>query len=978
MKTNDIMRINQLFKEDSDKTVENMLMGSLASHDFTGMKRTFFITRLDTDGNIQRKFHESCQKVFGHSKEELEREEPAYFYNVVLDEIVNEKERIKYRKSIKQLLSGEIESSSLYFNIYKHQELKGYYFDATMIINNENEKVWITYITDVSNLNSNKFVLNESLSNLGLCVLRIQYNTESNKFNNHANDVFYELLGLEKDLENPLEYVKQKVKKDNNSNLDEISLKMKDLVDGKEDYIELEVCWTKGDDTKWFQVNVVAVARVEKEISLFASIFDITTTKHLKESLVIKNHQLEAAFELTKSHLQVYSPTEQLVSIQSKRFIDKFRIKEEDYLKLGPNKYQIDWKLCLYKYFKMSKQQLANIETKMSELALGKIKDFEIIDTFSYTGKGHLEDYHYRLVCSVQPDGQLLMVLSDLTDKIEREKELNRIKKMFDDTTRAAKIGAFYIDFAVDEDKVYAEDSTASLLGIKLNESKTYSVTEWLNSNIEITSTTLTNVRKSYEEMAHGRLKEYEFTFEKVINGKTRHFNTKMTNVQREDGKVLYIPGLFVDVTSLVESERRVYEQSIIDIVTQGFNRNKYIGDLENGYLENRFVVYGNVNRFQHVNDFYGHEIGDWFLRELASRLEFEKRFTVYRIGADAFVLAANEEITYKEFKEVQKSLRSGLYNEVIGINFNADITFACFNNLNEFTSSEASVFSEKAIERARDENRQTIFVTDDFMSSITSDLLINYKLVNAVKDKDLFPYYQPIHDVKTGKVYAVEILARWDNDGEIVSAFKFIDLINRLKVIDLLDMQMLEKAQEFYKRLITHNQANNKISFTFNASKLSLTKFAERKEEWEKLITNNNIPKDKLILELTEEIKIDEEIRDSINWMNDNNLYVAVDDYGSGESNISSLADPIIDFVKLDMSVLPKDKFDEKKNLILESFVSMFHRLGKAICIEGIETVEQLEIVKKNNIELAQGFFFSKPLSEDDLIKYLDKHEVI
>jgi|GEM_PF-4258745 len=109
MKINDITKINQLFTDQSDTNAENMLMGSLASHDFTGMARTFFITKLDSNGDIKRKFHQSCMKILGHSKDELESRETSYFDNVVLNEIVNDGERIEYKKSIKDLVKGKTE-----------------------------------------------------------------------------------------------------------------------------------------------------------------------------------------------------------------------------------------------------------------------------------------------------------------------------------------------------------------------------------------------------------------------------------------------------------------------------------------------------------------------------------------------------------------------------------------------------------------------------------------------------------------------------------------------------------------------------------------------------------------------------------------------------------------------------------------------------------------------------------------------------
>jgi diguanylate cyclase (GGDEF)-like protein len=709
---------------------------------------------------------------------------------------------------------------------------------------------------------------------------------------------------------------------------------------------------------------------------MIASIYEITALKRLKESLKVKNHQLEEAFQLTKSQMQVYSRTEPLVSFQSKYFIDKFRIKEEDYTHVGGDVYRVDWNACVHKYIEVSNGRIKNVCDKIEQVINGEIETFEVFDKFIYFGAGDEREYYYRLAGSLQPDGQLLMVLTDVTTNFELDKELDRIKKMFNNTLESANVGSFYIDIVNNPGKIYAEDVTANLLGIKQEKDNMYKFDNWfeglMKSNVKSE-----DIRARYQKVFDGEIDDCEFTFERMVNGKKRFIRSIITNIQRDKlGNPLFIPGVFVDVTKLVESERKVFEQQIVDVVTGGYNRNKFISDLEDGRFDDKFVAIGNINKFQHVNDFYGHEVGDWFLRTLSRMLEFDGRFSVYRIGADIFALVACKETSYEEFQDIITALEQGIFSREIGVNFVTNITFACFENLDLFSSSEASVYSEKAIYKARENNKKTIYVTEDFMGSITNDLIVNYKLVNAVKDKDLFPYFQPIHDVKTGKVYAVEILARWANDGEIVSAFRFIDAINRLKIIDLLDMQMLEKAHQFYDRLIAHNERNKKISYTFNASKLSLIKFAERKDQWEELITNGSIPKDKLILELTEEIKIDDEIKESINWMNEHNLYVAVDDYGSGESNISSLADPIIDFVKLDMSVLPKDRFDEKKNLILESFVSMFHKLGKVVCIEGVESEEQLEIVKSYNIELAQGYYFSKPLSGDKLIEYLDSYE--
>jgi|GEM_PF-3827171 len=847
-----------------------------------------------------------------------------------------------------------------------------------MILNNENEKVWITYITDVSRLNTNKFVLNDSIEKLGVCVLRINYDTNNNKYNDYANDILYRMLSINKKVKNPINYLIKKTKERDEVYAKTVTDKLDSLLNGDIEHFADQLLWVQDDQKKWFQFNVITVARIAGNISMMVSIVEVTDMQNLKESLKVKNHQLESAFKLTKSQVAVFLKNRPLVSIQSKNFIEKFKVQPEDYVKHDEDTYEIDWNKCVQKYVKISENKLELIRSKINGLIEGKEDNFEYFDDFIYRGSGFDKLYYYRLACSLQPDGNVMMVLSDITESHSKEVELKRVKKMFDYTVESANIGSFYIDLDKNPNEVFADDISANLIGVQLNDNKTYDLPKWFDSD-SISELDGISLKDEYYKMINKEIDSTEFTFGRLVNGEQRYIRAIVSNIQSNaNNEVIFIPGVLVDVTKLIESERKVYEQSIIDVVTKGYNRNKYIGDLEHGHLNDRFVVYGNINRFQHVNDFYGHEIGDWYLKETAHRLAFDGRFVVYRIGADDFTLVAIKEVTYEEFKVLQKDLRDGIYNEDIGIFFNLDITFACFENINNLSSSETSVYSEKAIEKARENLKETIFVSDDFMNSITSDLLINYRLVNAVKDKDLFPYYQPIHDIRTGKVYAVEILARWSNEGEVISAFKFIDIINRLKVVDLLDMQMLEKAHDFYDRLIQHNERNKKLTFTFNASKLSLTKFGERKDEWEKLISNSNIPKEKLILELTEEIKIDDEIKESIDWMNENNLFVAVDDYGSGESNISSLADPIIDFVKLDMSVLPKDKSDVKKNLILESFVSMFHRLGKSICIEGVETTEQLEIVKENDIELAQGFLFSEPLSGEQLIEYLDSFDEI
>ena len=239
-------------------------------------------------------------------------------------------------------------------------------------------------------------------------------------------------------------------------------------------------------------------------------------------------------------------------------------------------------------------------------------------------------------------------------------------------------------------------------------------------------------------------------------------------------------------------------------------------------------------------------------------------------------------------------------------------------------------------------------------------------EILNAIREGELQPYYQPQYDAATGKIVSAEALVRWVKpDGALIPPFFFIPQAEESGLVIEIDWFMTRKVCETLTIQKRSREKQFPVSVNFSRHHIQEADFVD------KLISitdEYNIPHELIEVEITESAMVNEEekILDWIQAVREAGFSVAIDDFGSGLSSLQFVKDMPADVLKIDKSLLSHNCENEKERIVLESIFYFANRLNLTTVAEGVETKEQLAFLKTCGCEKIQGYLFSKPVPEE------------
>jgi len=239
-------------------------------------------------------------------------------------------------------------------------------------------------------------------------------------------------------------------------------------------------------------------------------------------------------------------------------------------------------------------------------------------------------------------------------------------------------------------------------------------------------------------------------------------------------------------------------------------------------------------------------------------------------------------------------------------------------------------------------------------------------EILNAIRDGELQPFYQPQYDAVTGKIVSAEALVRWVKpDGGLIPPFFFIPFSEENGLVIEIDWYMTRKVCEMLAMQKYRHEKQFPVSVNFSRHHISEADFVE------KLISITDefsVPHELIEVEITESAMVNEEekILDWIKAVREAGFSVAIDDFGSGLSSLQFVKDMPADVLKIDKSLLSHNCENEKERIVLESIFYFANRLNLTTVSEGVETKEQLAFLKTCDCNKIQGYLFSKPVPED------------
>ena len=383
-----------------------------------------------------------------------------------------------------------------------------------------------------------------------------------------------------------------------------------------------------------------------------------------------------------------------------------------------------------------------------------------------------------------------------------------------------------------------------------------------------------------------------------------------------------------------------------------------------------------NLRHFSLVNQEFGRDIGDVIMdahyKGLVERLG-EDSF-VARLGGDNFLGMCPSDktrIVVDYLTETEVRTPKG-----VGVNISTSAGFFRMPKDHDATVDEimSSMISAYRVAQIGGMDN-TVFYDESFQSNREKSMKVHQQFSEALEKNEFKPFYQPKVNVLDGSLAGAEALCRWFRGGKVIPPAEFIPFLEETSEICKLDFHMLECVCKDLRRWADEGRELKKISINFSRKHILNTYFPEMVAE---IVDKYSIPHEYIEVELTETTSEIEygELRRMVKGLRDLGFYISVDDFGIGYSSLNLIKDMPWNTLKIDKTFLPADTDNESStsSVMFKHVVSMTRQLGLECISEGVETVRHVEILKKYGCDIAQGFFFDKPLPVEDFEDRLSK----
>ena len=395
-------------------------------------------------------------------------------------------------------------------------------------------------------------------------------------------------------------------------------------------------------------------------------------------------------------------------------------------------------------------------------------------------------------------------------------------------------------------------------------------------------------------------------------------------------------------------------------------------------------ILFVDLDRFKVVNDSLGHLIGDGLLVEVGCRLRHcvHSSALVSRLGGDEFCVLLPDDATPAMVKMVAKrildNLRQPMFLEGQRVVTSSSIGIA-FGDSSYDSAIDLLRDADTALYQAKSSGRSNFKVFNQSMrEKAVLRMEMEQALRQAIEDEAIDVFYQPIVDLQTGQLVAFEALARWFHPtlGN-VPASTFVPIAEEIHVISTMTELILEKAVQQVSRWRTEFIGLRDLGVNVNISPMQIESqgFVD---SIRRVLSGAGLPPRSLKLEVTESMLLNnaERAGEVLNELHDLNVRLALDDFGTGYSSLFSLNSLPLDELKIDLSFVQNIVDDERSDAIVQMIVALAQVMNLQVVAEGVETIEQLQILRDLGAQRGQGFLFGTPASEASIYSQLSKTE--
>lgn len=478
--------------------------------------------------------------------------------------------------------------------------------------------------------------------------------------------------------------------------------------------------------------------------------------------------------------------------------------------------------------------------------------------------------------------------------------------------------------------------------------------------------------------------KKKENTCEIYMEEEQQWFEVHNKELKWVDGKNVVLYTIY-DITENKKYQQKIERQVNNDFLTGLYNRMRCEEDMEK-YIEQTkqdggegALLYMDLDDFKHINDGLGHQYGDVLLKAISHSLQriVGIESSCYRMGGDEFIIVVSHTKYWMLGKILEQIL--DIFSKPWFLK-GADYYCTASMGIVRFPADGDNVHEliKKAdialFEAKRSGKNRYAFYGEDLDRGAFKRLDLEKNMRNATMNacKEFEVYYQPIVDVsKEGSpCTGAEALIRWNCENlGFISPAEFIPLAEYLGLINPIGDYVLKEACRSCKQWNDMGHPEYKVNVNLSVVQLLRNDVAERIQ---KIIEETQINPKNLTLEVTESLAINDMTRMQavLDKIKELGVRVALDDFGTGYSSLNHIREMPIDVIKIDKCFIDDLGQEPFADAFIKIVCELASIIGMHVCVEGVESEKQFEILKTMQIQMIQGFYFGKPMKKEEFAK--------
>jgi diguanylate cyclase (GGDEF)-like protein len=475
---------------------------------------------------------------------------------------------------------------------------------------------------------------------------------------------------------------------------------------------------------------------------------------------------------------------------------------------------------------------------------------------------------------------------------------------------------------------------------------------------------------------AHFSLKSFELIYRLKTIHSERKWVLDRGRCYIDQHGVQFVEGVILDITERELVRQQIEYLAIQDPLTELYNRYKFNDELVNAVddanrrHEHFAMLFIDLDRFKNINDSLGHQLGDRLLRKVAARLQtiIPKQHFLARMGGDEFVILMRSVGHVSEVEILARKINRSLRQPFSIDNYQLRTSCSIGISLCPDDSTHSHIlwrYSDTAMYQVKNRGGDGFqFFTPEMGELVQHRITIEHAFVPALENNQFELHYQPQVDIKTNKVIGAEALIRWHHPTlGFISPVEFIPIAEETGFINELGDWIINEA---LIQLSKWNKVDKNFTMAINVSAMQI------KDDFPKKLNNllmqHSISASNVELEITESLLMEniDYIQPLLTTIKELGVKFAIDDFGTGYSSLSYLRYLPIDKLKIDRAFIMNLETNQADVAMVKSIIAMAKNLNLKVLAEGIETAAQLDILKNQECDSYQGYYFDTPIDKD------------